>query len=115
MDLTAGKGRKVKQISKKKIKEEEPKGSFEARGLPVPGSAVVVSAAGGPLVLSLAGELSLAGDFSLAGELFLAGGLSLGISGAASGRSWWGCSAPTQTNSQMSANKEYPCAPNSGK
>ena len=85
------------------------------RGLPVPGSAVVVSAAGGPLVLSLAGELSLAGDFSLAGELSLAGGLSLGISGAASGRSWWGCSAPTQTNSQMSAKKEYPCAPNGGK
>ena len=48
----------------------------------------MVSAVGGPLVLSLAGELSLAGDFSLAGELSLAGGLSLGISGAASGRSW---------------------------
>ena len=81
----------------------------------MPGPAVVVSVVGGPLVLSLAGELSLAGDFSLIGKLSLAGGLSLGISGAASGRSWWGCSAPTQTNSQMSAKKEYPCAPNSGK
>jgi len=67
----------------------------------------VVSAVGGPLVLSLAGELSLAGDFSLTGKLSLAGGLSLG--------SWWGCSAPTQTNSQMAAKKEYPCTPNSGK
>ena len=105
MGLMAGKVRKVKQIPK----EEEPKGSSEARGLPIPGSAVVVSAAGGPLVLSLAG------DFFLAGELSLAGGLSLGISGAASGRSWWGCSAPTQTNSQMSSKKEYPCVPNSGK
>ena len=81
----------------------------------MPGIAVVVSTVGGPLVLSLAGELSLAGDFSLAGELSLAGGLSLGISGVASGCSWWGCSAPTQTNSQMSSKKEYPCAPNSGK
>ena len=64
-------------------------------GLPVLGSAVMVSAAGGPLVLSLAGELSLAGDFSLAGERSLAGESSLGgvveadgISGAASGHSW---------------------------
>ena len=60
-------------------------------------------------MLSLAGELSLAGDFSLAGELSLARGR------AASGRSWWGCSAHTQTNSQMSAEKEYPCVPDSGK
>ena len=49
----------------------------------------MVSATGGSLVLSLAGELSLAGDF------FLAGGLSLG--------SWWGCTAPTQINKQISA------------
>ena len=67
----------------------------------------MVSAVGGPLVLSLAGELSLAGDFSLTGKLSLAGGLSLG--------SWWGCSAPTQTSSQISAKTEYPCAPHSGK
>ena len=50
----------------------------------MPGSAVVVSAVGGPLVLSLAGEPSLAGDFSLtgkpslAGEFSLVGGSSLG-------------------------------------
>ena len=44
----------------------------------------MVSAVGGPLVLSLAGEPSLAGDFSLtgkpslAGEFSLVGGSSLG-------------------------------------
>ena len=43
----------------------------------MPGSAVVVSTVGGPLVLSLAGEPSLAGDFSLAGEPSLAGDFSL--------------------------------------
>ena len=97
MGLTAGKGRRVKQ---------EPKESFEAKGLPVPGSAVVVSTVEGPLVLSLAGEPSLTGDFSLtgkpslAGELSLFGGFSLG--------SWWGCSAPTQTSSRISAKTEYP-------
>ena len=71
------------------------------------GSAVAVSTAGGSLVPSLAGELSLAGEFSLAGERSLAGDSSLGgvveadgTSGAASGHSWWGCSAPTQINSQ---------------
>ena len=61
----------------------------------------MVSATGGSLVLSLAGELSLArdfsliGKFSLAGERFLAGEPSLGsvveadgMSGAASGCSW---------------------------
>ena len=53
---------------------------------------------------------------SLAGELSLGGVVEAdGMSGAASGRSWWGCSAPTQTNNQMSAKKEHPCAPNSGK
>ena len=78
MDLTNGKRRKVKQISKKKLEEEEPKGSFQARGLPVLGSAVVVSTTGGSLVSSLAGELSLAGEFSLAGERSLAGESSLG-------------------------------------
>ena len=67
----------------------------------MPGSAVVVSAVGGPLVLSLAK------DFSLTGKLSLAGGLSLG--------SWWGCSASTQTSKQISAKIEYPCAPHSGK
>ena len=61
----------------------------------------MVSATGGSLVLSLAGELSLAGDFSLtgkfslAGERSLAGESSLGgvveadvMSGAASERPW---------------------------
>ena len=55
----------------------------------------MVSATGGSLVLSLAGEPSLAGDFSLAGERSLAGESSFGgvveadsISGAASGHSW---------------------------
>ena len=59
------------------------------------GSAVAVSAAGGSLVSSLAGELALAEEFSLAGERSLAGESSLGgvveaegISGAASGHSW---------------------------
>ena len=73
----------------------------------------MVSAVGGPLVLSLAGEPSLAGDFSLTGKLSLAGELSL-VGGFSLG-SWWGCSAPTQTNNQMTAKKEYPCAPNNGK
>ena len=55
----------------------------------------MVSATGGSLVLSLAGELSLAGDFSLTGKFSLAGESSLGsvveadcMSGAASGHSW---------------------------
>ena len=76
-------------------REEGPKGSFAAKGLPVPVSAVRFSAVGGPLALSLAGEPSLAGDFSLTGKPSLAGGLSLG--------SWRGCSAPTQINKQISA------------
>ena len=91
MGLTAEKVRKVKQIPKKK---KNPREALKRR-LPVLGSAVVVSAAGGTLVLSLAEELSLAG------------GLSLG--------SWWGCSAPTQTSSKISAKTEYPCASQSGK
>ena len=61
----------------------------------MPGSIVVVSTVGGPLVLSLAGEPSLTGDFSLTGKPSLAEELSLG--------SWWGCSAPTQINKQISA------------
>ena len=73
----------------------------------MPGSAIVVSTVGGPLVLSLAGDFSLTGKPSLAGELSLVGGFSLG--------SWWGCSAPTQTSSKISAKTEYPCAPHSGK
>ena len=55
----------------------------------------MVSATGGSLVLSLAGELPLPGEFSLAGERSLAGDSSLGgvveadgPSGAASGPSW---------------------------
>ena len=59
------------------------------------GSADAVSAAGGSLVSSLAGELALAGEFSLAGERSLAGDSTLGgvveadgASGAASGPSW---------------------------
>ena len=59
------------------------------------GSAVAVSAAGGSLASSLAGELALAEEFSLAGERSLAGDSSLGgvveadgTSGAASGHSW---------------------------
>ena len=61
----------------------------------------MVSATGGSLVLSLAGEMSLAedfsltGKFSLAGECSFAGESSLGgvvkadsISGSASGYSW---------------------------
>ena len=59
------------------------------------GSAVAVSAAGGSLASSLAGELALAGEFSLAGERSLAGDSTLGgvveadgASGAASGPSW---------------------------
>ena len=58
------------------------------------GSAVAVSAAGGSLASSLAGEPALAGEFSLAGERSLAGDSSLGgvveadgTSGAASGPS----------------------------
>ena len=95
------KGEKLSKYSIRKSEEEEPEGSFEARRVPVPGPAVVVSAVGGPLVLSLAGELSLAGDFSLTGKFSLAGERSLagesslggvveadGISGAASGHSW---------------------------
>ena len=56
----------------------------------MPGSAVVVSTVGGPLVLSLAGEPSLTGDFSLTGKPSLAGELSL-VGGFSLG-SWWGCS-----------------------
>ena len=77
-----------------KENHKEPKGSFQAKGLPVLGSAVVVSTTGGSLALSLAGELPLAGEFSLAGERSLAGESSLGgvveadgTSGAASGPS----------------------------
>ena len=96
MDLKNEEGRKIKQKSKKgNSEEEEPKGRFQARRLPVLGSAVAVSTAGGSLVPSLAGELSLAGEFSLAGERSLAGDSSLGgvveadgTSGAASGPSW---------------------------
>ena len=49
------------------------------------GSAVAVSAAGGSLMSSLAGELALAGEFSLAGERFLTGNPSLGGVVAADG------------------------------
>ena len=49
----------------------------------------MVSATGGSLVLSLAGELPLAGEFSLAGESSLGGVVEAdGMSGAASGHSW---------------------------
>ena len=76
-------------MQKRKSEEEEPKGSFQAKGLPALGSAVVVSTTGGSLVLSLAGEFSLAGERSLAGESSLGGVVEAdGISGAASGRSW---------------------------
>ena len=112
MGLTAGKGRRVKQ-NPTKTQEQEPKGSLEAKGLPVPGSAVVVSAVWGPLVLSLAREPSLAGDFSLTGKPSLAGDLSL-VGGFSLG-SWWGCSAPTQISNQISAKIEYPCAPHKRK
>ena len=94
-------GEKSSKYPKRKSEEEEPKGSFQARGLPVLGPAVRVSATGGSLVLSLAGELSLAGDFSLTGKFALAGEHPLagepslggvveadGMSGAASERSW---------------------------
>ena len=95
MDLANGKReRNQANIQKRKSEEEEPKGSSQAKGLPVLGSAVVVSIIEGSLVLSLARELSLAGEFSLAGECSLAGESSLGgvveadgISGAASGHS----------------------------
>ena len=96
MDLKNEEGRKVKQKSKKgNSEEEEPKGRFQARRLPVLGSAVAVSTAGGSLASSLAGELVLAGEFSLAGERSLAGDSSLGgvveadgTSGVTSGPSW---------------------------
>ena len=59
------------------------------------GSAVTVSATGGSLVSTLAGELALTGECSLAGERSLAGDSTLGgvveadgASGAASGPSW---------------------------
>ena len=59
------------------------------------GSAVAVSAAGGSLASSLAGEPALAGEFSFVGECSLAGDSTLGgiveadgASGAASGPSW---------------------------
>ena len=55
----------------------------------------MVSAIGGSLVLSLAGELSLAREFSFDGERSLAGDSSLGgiveadgTSGEAPGHSW---------------------------
>ena len=44
----------------------------------MPGSAVVVSTVGGPLALSLAGDLFLTGKPSLAGEFSLVEGSSLG-------------------------------------
>ena len=95
MDLKNEEGRKIKQKSKKgNSEEEEPKGRFQARRLPVLRSAVAVSTAGGSLVPSLAGELYLAGELSLAGERSLTGNSSLssiveadGTSGPASGRS----------------------------
>ena len=83
----------------------------------------MVSTTGGSLVMSLAGELSLAGEFSLVGERSLAGDSSLGgvveavgTSGPASGRSWYGCSAPTQINKQdINKGKKHSCAPDSRK
>ena len=88
-------GEESSKYSKRKSKKEEPKGCFQARRLPMLGSAGVVSTTGGSLVLPLAGELSLAREFSFAGEHSLAGESSLGgvveadgISGAASRPSW---------------------------
>ena len=53
------------------------------------GSAVTVSAAGGSLASSLAGEPALAGERSLAGDSTLGGVVEAdGASGAASGPSW---------------------------
>ena len=82
-------------MQKENQKKKNPRESFQARGLPVLGSAAVVSTTGGSLVLFLAGELPLAGEFSLAGERSLAGESSLGgvveavgASGAGSERSW---------------------------
>ena len=81
-------------IQEENKKKKIPREVFQAKGLPVLGSAVVVSTTGGSLALSLAGELPLAGEFSLAGERSLAGDSSLGgaveaggTSGPASGRS----------------------------
>ena len=82
-------GEKSSNHPKRKPEEEEPKGSFQAKGVPVLGFAVVVSTIGGSLALSLAGEFSLAGERSLAGESSLGGAVEAdGISGAASGHSW---------------------------
>ena len=53
MDLESSK------YPKRESSEEGPKGSFQARGLPVLGPEVVVSTTGGSLVLPLAEELSL--------------------------------------------------------
>ena len=96
MDLANGKRERNQAIiQKRKSEEEELKGSSQAKGLPVLGSAVVALITGGSLVLSLAGELALAGEFSLAGERSLARDSTLGsvveadgASGAASGPSW---------------------------
>ena len=57
---------------------EEYKESFGQDGLPVLGSAVISSTAGGSLALSLAGDSSLAGGSSLTGERSLAGESALG-------------------------------------
>ena len=84
----------IKNPREENQKKKNPRERFWTSELPVPRSAVAVSAAAGSTVLSLAGELPLAGEFSLAGERSLAGDSSLGgvveadgTSGPASGRS----------------------------
>ena len=79
MGLMAGKVRKVKQISRKK---KNPRESFWTSELPVPRSAVAISAAARSAVLPLAGERSLTGNSSLSGVVE-----ADGTSGPASGRS----------------------------
>ena len=97
----AGKGRKVKQISKKKIRRRRTQGKFSSKR--ITGTRFYshglhhrrVAGAVPCGELSLAGDFSLTGKFSLAEERSLAGESSLGgvveaddMPGAASERSW---------------------------
>ena len=72
----------IAEAAKKELEEKNPRESFWTSELPVPRSAVAVSAAAGSTVLPLAGERSLTGNSSLGGVVE-----ADGTSGPASGRS----------------------------
>ena len=79
----------IKNPREENQKKKNPRESFWTSELPVPRSAVAVSAAAGSTVLPLAGEFSLAGERSLTGNSSLSGVVEAdGASGAASERSW---------------------------